>query len=321
VTRTAILASLSLLAPFASFAAPLPVTEQNPLLSGFNASTPLPARFNPDRTWSVETVFAWASSAIVQTSSRESLVVDAETKELRLIAQRGLTELYTLRLQLPYRHTSAGSLDGFIDRWHDAFGLPEGARPSLPEDALRLFYRRDGLVRLDSGSSAQGFGDASIEIGRALAATERSAVSAWLGLKLPTGNVDDFTGSGSFDVTATVAAEHRLGERWQIFGQVAGTWLGEGDRFASQQRRWSGSAMAGVSARTIGNLVLTVQLDARTAVFDTSELDFLGDAVVLSVGGSYRFDSDWELALGVSEDIAVESAPDVVFLFDLKKIF
>ena len=297
------------------------MTEQNPLLSGFSIPGALPTHLNGAGVWSFQTTFSWASNAIVQTSTNESLIVDAETQELRLVVQRGLADGYALRAQLPYRHTSAGSLDGFIDQWHDTFGLPEGARPSLPEDALRVFYTRDGAVQLDSRSSTQGLGDASVELGRSLATSDRGAVSAWLGIKLPTGDADEFTGSGSVDVTLALAAEHRLGDRWHVFGQVAGTWLSEGDRLARQQHDWVAAAMAGISARTIGKLMLTVQVDAHTAIYDTNDLDFLNDAVVLSVGGSYRFASAWEIAVGVSEDIEVESAPDVVFVFDLKKTF
>ena len=34
-----------------------------------------------------------------------------------------------------------GTLDGFIDDWHDFFGLPEGTRPVLPRDQLNIAYR------------------------------------------------------------------------------------------------------------------------------------------------------------------------------------
>jgi hypothetical protein len=320
VARTAWLTCFALLASSLSHADPLAVADQNPLLSGFTAA-PLPARIDSQNSWSLEASFAWGSSAVMQANAHESLIADAETRELRFIAQRSFADHYALRLELPYRHTSAGSLDGFIDRWHDIFGLPEGARPSLPEDALRLFYRRDGSVRLDSSSAAmQGLGDVSIELGRTLISTQESAVTGWIGLKLPTGDAEDFTGSGSVDVDVTIAAQRRFAGRWQVFGQVAGTWLGDGDRLVELQRNWMWSASAGVSARAIGSLTLTLQVDAHSAVFD-SDLDFLGDAVALSIGGTYRFASDWQLALGVSEDIAVETTSDVVFLFELKKIF
>jgi hypothetical protein len=54
-------------------------------------------------------------------------------------------------------------------------------------------------------------------------------------------------------------------------------------------------------------------------VFDETDLDFLGDAFVLTVGGDYRFASGWQVDIAVSEDIAVESASDVVFVLGLKK--
>jgi hypothetical protein len=321
--RYAAFARVASFALFATSAAAdsLPVIDQNPLLSGFEAPLSLPARIGDARSWSLETSFSWGSTALMQSSANESLLIDAETRELRLALQRGLSNGYAVRVQVPYRSMSGGSLDGFIDDWHDAFGLPEGARPSLPEDALRLFYRRDGAVLLDSRTSRQGLGDVSLEVGKSLVANPSSAVAVWTGVKLPTGDADDFTGSGSVNVSAGLIAEHRFGGRWLIYGQAAGTWMSQGDRLASEQRSVMWSAAAGLSARTFGALVLTAQLDAHTGVFDTNGLDYLGESVQLSIGGSYRFGADWLLTLGVSEDIAVESAPDVVFLFDLKKTF
>jgi hypothetical protein len=320
VARFAAFLSLALFSVH-SFAEPLPASDQNPLLSGFNPSASFPSRPNAEGRWSIESTFSWANSALVETNARESLIVDAETRELRLIAQRGLPHGYAIRVLLPYRRTTAGTLDSFIDEWHELFGLPEGARPSLPEDSLRIFYRRDGLSQLNARSSAQGIGDASVEIGKSLVSADRTAVAAWFGLKLPTGNAAKFTGSGSVDASASLSAEHRFADRFEVFGQVGLTWLSEGDRLSRQQREWMWSASAGVSARAIGNLSLTGQVDAHSAVFDTNHLNFLGDAVVLSVGGSYAFSSGWNLTLGVSEDIAVETAPDVTFLVGLKKTY
>jgi hypothetical protein len=64
---------------------------------------------------------------------------------------------------------------------------------------------------------------------------------------------------------------------------------------------------------------LKAQLDAHSAVFDQADVGFLGDALVLTVGGSYRFTSGWQFDIAVSEDIAVESASDVVFVFGLRR--
>jgi hypothetical protein len=143
-------------------------------------------------------------------------------------------------------------------------------------------------------------------------------VTAWLAVKLPTGDADAFTGSGSVDATAALAAEHAFGGRYAVFAQAAGTWLSDGDRMASQQENVAWSALAGISARTSENLTLALQVDAHTAVFDSDE-DFLGDAVMLTIGGTYRIGDSWDLSFAVTEDVAVETASDVVFLFQLKQ--
>ena len=75
----------------------------------------------------------WSSKA-----ATETLIVDAETREARLTLQAPLSDRFAFQLQLPYRYTGAGNLDGFIDGWHDAFGLPDGARSQLPSDAIDI---------------------------------------------------------------------------------------------------------------------------------------------------------------------------------------
>jgi len=298
--------------------APFPTRDQNPLLAGFGLPTAMPARI-PATTWSLAADLNWASTSLIQSGPSEALIVDAETRELRLTVQRSLGEHAALQLQVPYRYTGAGQLDGFIDDWHHIFGLPEGARAQLPKDALRIAYERDGAVLLDIQSTRSGLADSTVSFGYALAGTEATAASAWLSIKLPTGDADELTGSGATDASLALAATHRLGERWEVFGQAAVSWLGDGEILAAQQRSVVWSGMAGVSWRAVRGLHLKAQIDAHTAAFEPTTLDFLGDALFLTVGGDYRFDSGWRLDVGVSEDVAVETAPDVVFIFGVRR--
>jgi Protein of unknown function (DUF3187) len=310
---------LTLLVCLPCFADSLSVTDQNPLLSGYGLPAPLPSRLDTSLPWLLAADFSWGNSAIAQSTAGETLIVDAETRELRFTVQHIFKSGYAVRLNMPYRTTSAGSLDGFIDDWHETFGLPEGARPSFRQDSLRLLYRTGGENVVNSRSASSGMGDVSIEVGRQIGHADNSATTAWVGVSLPTGDAEEFTGSGSLDVNATISADYRLGDRWTAFGQLGGTWLGDGDRMSKHQRDWAASATVGISARATDGLTLTLQLDGHSALFDTGELEFLGDAVMLSLGGAYRFESQWTLTLGLTEDIAAESAPDVVFLFGLTK--
>ena len=278
----------------------------------------MPTRATADDAWQLAGDFNWGSSAIVQSNARESLVVDAETREFNLTVGRKFAERLAIQLQLPYRYTGGGNLDGFIDDWHDWFGFPDGARGVLPTDQYRISYRRAGVTSINKTSPGSGLADVSADLGYQLVSRANHAAAVWLNLKLPTGDADDLTGSGATDVSLVMAADRRLAQRWSAFGQVGVTYLGKGTVLPAQQRSVVWSGMAGIGVAVFGNLDLKLQIDAHTGLFDGTDLEFLGDAAVLTVGGSMRF-AGWQLDLGVGEDIVVDASPDVVFVFGLRR--
>ncbi|WP_129776791.1 DUF3187 family protein [Peristeroidobacter soli] len=291
---------------------PFVVRDQNPLLAGFGLPTTLPSRIADEFSGGLD--LYWGSTAIMQSHGDEALLVDAETREARAILEGKLTDRVGWRLQVPYRYTGGGTLDSFIDSWHNTFGLPDGARSALPDDQIAIAYTRTGTRQLDITSSSSGLGDLQAALGYELHSAASSTLTAWLDIKLPTGDADKLTGSGATDVSLVLAGRHSpLNSRWTMFGQAGVTYLGEGDLLPDQQRSVVWSGMAGVSVRTWRGLSFKAQFDAHTAAYD-SDLDFFSDAVVLTVGGDYLFESGWRLDLGVSEDIAVEHSPDVVFV-------
>jgi hypothetical protein len=270
-------------------------------------------------TWSLAAEFNWASTSLAQRAGTQRLIVDAEIREMRVTVGRSWASGFAAQLEVPYRYSGGGVLDSAIDSWHDAFGLPEGARASMPRDRIRIAYARGSTLLLDMRSSADGLGDIALDVGRSLHSQTSGSAAVWLSIKLPSGDADRLTGSGATDVSLAIAGERRLGENWSAYGQAAVTRLGRGERFADQQQDIVWSGIAGIGWRAWRGLELKAQLDAHTAVFDETGVDFLGDALVLTVGGDYRFASGWQLDIAVSEDIAVESASDVVFVFGLRR--
>ncbi len=297
-------------------AAPLPTRDQNPFLAGFGLPGPMNARLPERSEWAVD--INWGSTALVQDATYEFLIVAAESRELRLSFARRLAQRWSLELELPYRYTAGGNLDGFINDWHDVFGLPEGARAIQPQDRLRMHYSRNNETLIELGTPTEGFADASVALAYALHASERAAVSAALAVKLPTGKDHWLNSSGAVDVSAILAAEHRLATRWTLAGQLAATWLGKGDLLPHLQRElvWGGHASMTFNATPALGLIL--QIDGHTRAFD-SELEFYDDALVATLGGRINFGAGWTLSMGVSEDILVEHSPDVVFVMGLRK--
>lgn len=296
--------------------APFTVRDQNPLLAGLGLPVAMPSRIADGLAASMD--IYWGSTALLQEEGDEALLVDAETREARLTLQGGISERIAWQLQLPYRYTGGGNLDSFIDSWHDFFGLSEGVRPLLRRDQTNIVYARSAVRQIDMSSSRSGLADIQAALGYSMHASTNAALMAWLSVELPTGDEDQLTGNGATDVSLLLSGHRRLSDRWSASGQLAGTWLGETDLLPIEQRSVVWSAMAGLSVRAWRGLSFKAQIDAHTSAYD-SKLDFFSEAVVLTVGGDYRFASGWRLDLGVSEDFAVEHSPDVVFVMGVKQ--
>jgi len=65
-----------------------------------------------------------------------------------------------------------------------------------------------------------------------------------------------------------------------------------------------------------------VQADAHTPFFSDSDLEEIAaNAVQLIVGGTISFSERTALDIGVSEDLTVNTSPDVAFYFTLRTRF
>lgn len=301
-------------------AEPLLTRNQHPLVTLYGLPMPLAARLPGPGSGRLGATLNWSNIATTDSTDQASYTLDGEVFEVRVRGEHSLGERLAVQGELAWRQTSGGSLDSLLENWHDLFGLPNGSRDRLPEDALLIEYRsgESTLLRVDDESS--GLADLPLSLGCQLAATERGAVATWLTIKLPTGKAEDLTGSGAVDVALSLAGERQLSGRWQLFGQANVAWLGNGDVLADLQQDFAGSLLAGTTWKAWRGLELTAQLEANTAVMDTGT-DLDGDAVVLTLGGRYRTDAGWAFDFGFSEDLQVDASPDFVFLLGLRRAF
>ena len=302
-------------------AEPLVTMNQNPLVLPYGLPLPLPARLASDGAGRYGLVLNWSNTATVESSGRWEATVDAETVDLRLRGEVAFGERWSVMAELPWRSTGGGSLDGAIESWHDFWGLPEGDRKNMPQDRYLIEAQVDGQPVLLYDDDASGIADIPLRLGYQLLADERSAVSAWLSVDLPTGDADDLLGSGATDVVASVAAQSQVAESWQLFGQFDVAWLGDGDILPTYQQSWVVAGLAGVTWNAWRALDLTVQLYANSQVFDIPVAGLSGDAVVLGFGGTWRTEHGWRLDIGMNEDVQVEASPDATFYALVQKSF
>lgn len=262
-----------------------------------------------------------ASHSVADAGRDELLIIDGETTRLALTYRQGFGDRWELGVQVPYLTHQAGGLDSVIDEWHRVFGLPDGARDGRPRDVLEFAYRDGGDSLVEFSRNVHGFGDLRLLAGYELVNAPGRRVALRFGLKLPTGESDDWLGSGGADVSIGVAADHDAlwgRERWSGFYRTNVTYIGEPDVLSDRYEDWVWQLSGGVRYRLTSRVGLAAQGLLRSRVYDAA-VDSLGEAaVLLTFGASIRLAERWELVLGVGEDLKVESVPDVTFQLGLR---
>lgn len=295
-------------------AEPFAVIDHYPVARMFAAPAPTSADYAGGDGQRFDLAADWSTYATVSSGRNELLVFDGESITLTGRWQwqrRG----WRLGIDLPVTYQSGGTLDSFIDGFHDLFGFPEGDRPQLPTDALRYTVELDGERRVDVRGNSTGIGETLIHVGRALRQTESSG-SAWRAhLKLPTGAADRLLGNGSVGVGAQwhgfqdgIWRDHG----WRLYGGGGAQWHDGSDVLKDALEPLVGFAHLGFEIGWSPRITLRAQLDYHSAYFDR-DLDGLGRGLSLTVGGDVVFRSGRVFQIAVVEDVAPRTVPDVVF--------
>jgi hypothetical protein len=262
-----------------------------------------------------------SSHAAEDAAGQESILFDGETRRIGLSYRRALSERLEFGVEVPWVSHESGSLDGFIDRWHSIFGLPDGIRDERPKDQLSFRYEDNGR-QFSMTSNTQGVGDVRLLAGLRLTQSVQSSSALRFSVKLPTGDSDRLLGSGGTDASLGIAGDGGpvMGiERLSGFYRASATWLGSPDLGAFRTRRVVGQFSAGLGYDLTARTAVALQLLLRSPVYD-SEISPLGDvAASLTVGVQFRLSREYALSFAVGEDVHPGSMPDVTFVLSLQK--
>lgn len=200
---------------------------------------PLPAGswlLNATSTWTNR--WAW---------KKNKYLVDAEVLRVGFAATYGVTDWLGLRIEVPFCVRGGGIMDGFIQGFHDAFGLGQAGRDQFPKDRFEItLWRKDG-TQFGLTAEDSGIGLEDMILSSQLRVTEggRYLPQAFLvlHLKVPTGDKGDLYGSGSVDGGLSILLAKRI---WKFFGYVS-----------AQYTRFGGKEIAGIPMRDDQISVLT----------------------------------------------------------------
>lgn len=261
-----------------------------------------------------------ASNYTLGNSARESLVLDGETTRITLAFNGHGGRNLEWGLLVPYVSHSGGVLDQFVNTWHDTFGLPTGGRETAPIDQLNYRYVRDGETRIEQTEDSDGLGDVRLSGAWQLlrpSGDDEGALALRASIKFPTGDPALLHGSGGTDLALWLNGAYGgygLGPSFSLFGGFGMLFMNKGDVLPELQRRNALFGSLGVGAWVLPRLSLKLQVDFNQALYEDSELTQLADdSLQLSIGGSLRLIKHTRIELAVVEDIAVATAPDVVF--------
>lgn len=249
----------------------------------------------------------WSNEYVAQGNDREALVIDAETQRVTFGFRRGIADGVELTLDVPLLFTGGGVLDGVIEGWHDAFGLPNGGRQRVPQDRYAVQYVADGEVRLNAQRGGNGFGDLEAGVGFRL----RDDFAFRALAKLPTGRDSRLHGGNAGGALWFDYDPFHGSRRW--FGYVSGgaSYSGQGDVLGSQQRQFVVLGGAAVGYRLFQPLSLLVQFNAHSSLYRDSTLNALDrPGGQIAFGCRIHLASKLDLDLGVQEDVLVSSSPD-----------
>jgi len=308
---------------------PFRSTNQSPLVQIFGLPADSNATVTPSGHLSVSLTQDVASDYTVSRTAREQIVLDGESYRWTLAARYGFAERFEAGVEIPYVLYGGGFLDSFVIEWHNFFGLPQGGRDSAPKNRLRFNYFKDGVQKIRMEQADSGIGDISLTGGMSIYEVRdkdsHDSLALRASLKLPSGDSGSLRGSGSTDMNLSLCGSMNNFTEWGalgVFGSLGGMVMTKGSVLADQQNNVVGFGTAGLGWGPAEWISFKFQLDWHTPFYHDSSLDEVSKgSLMLISGGALRLPGDYRLDIGVSEDVAVATAPDVAFHLGLSKRF
>jgi len=300
---------------------PFVTTNQNPFVQVYGLPAAQSAGLTPIGKFRAGLQLDVSSNFTLGNKLDEVISVDGETHRAKLQIRYGLTDYIEMGIDVPYLGHKRGSLDGFIERWHDFWGLPTGNRPNYPRDQLDYSYRKNGQLLAAVTEPRSGIGDVSLSLGYQLATNEKRQWALRTLVKLPTGDAEQLLGSGSTDIAASINfTDQSLMQKYKLtwHGSAGLLWMGNGEVLDPQREDWVAYGSLTLGWLATQNVSLKLQLDAHTAFYGSALTELGEESAQLVFGGAVRLGKHWMLDLAVSEDIVVGAASDVVFHIGIK---
>lgn len=254
---------------------------------------------------------------------RALFYLDGEHARGAVAVRRGIGHGLQVELSLPVIAIGGGFLDSTIEGFHDAFSLGQAGRLGVPRDDFSAYLRTEEREVYLDRSPGTALGDAVVGLRYDL--RHRSPTPAFqlaieaLG-KLPTGDVEGLTSSGSADFGVQL-----LGTRYFrgscLHFALGAAYLGPHDLLALDAQTIASGMLAweiALGSKTTGLLQATV---SQSPFGDLDSDEFSSASTQLTVGIKHALGSS-VLFLGFTENLAnFNNTADIGLHFGVTRAF
>lgn len=300
---------------FALVDGPLRVRNVNPIVQLYGMPRPVGATVLQQGT---EVTFNVEIANNFQSEGQRGTFVflDGETYLASHRIRGALNDRWEWGAEIPYVAHTNGVLDGVVDEFHDLFGLPDGDRTLAPRGRLDYLVQSNGVVYADFSSSVHSLGDLRGFVGYQVFEQPGQAFALRGQIKIPTGKVEDLSGSEGTDVSVWGEYQYDfttlpLDFTLTLSGGVS--YLGEGELIPDAQESWLWFGHLGLQIPLHSRVEFHAQLDAHTDVLDTGNPLIAEGGLLGTLGGRIGITERLWLDLALIEDLENESASDVIF--------
>lgn len=308
---------------------PFRVTSQSPLIQIYGLPADSGAVVTQRGKHAVALSLDNASSSTSHQNNREQIHLDGEATRVTTSIRYGFGERFEAGMTVPVVNQGGGFLDQFIITWHTSFSLPQGERTTTQKNRLNYSYIKNGVQKLSMTKSGTSVGDIVLSGGMQLTdgISEQSRVALALRseLKLPTGDTALLAGSGSTDLALSLAGSYNRFGTWGaagVFGSFGVLGMTRSDILPDQQNRLAVFGTAGAGWSPAERISFKLQLNGHSPLYRGSSLNELSEvSLMLTSGGTLKLGKSYMIDIGVSEDVAVATAPDVAFHFGVRREF
>ena len=304
------------------FAGPLPVRNQNPAQLVAPSLDPGRARPLPGGAVDLRIDAAYTSLFLSGSGNGNSLYQDGEILRTSIKTKAGLGQDLEVTAELPFAHTSGGFLDEFLIDYHDALGLPDQGRSSVPNNQWDVHARRGStdVHRLDQANVQL----LDVPLGMTwhfLPVTEERPYG--LGVRgvvdVPLAHDEHGYGTGRWEFAAGLFGEADVGmfsfTGWANYAWTRQPYLARQTAFPVEDIVTFGGGVEWLASDSL-SFVLQTQVE-NSLLENLAFREAANDQWLLWSGGRIRLSQQALLEIAVGEDLSEHTGPDVTFYLSL----